>query len=340
MNINQKVNATASELTHIWIGYTDASLNIAVFSYFKEKVEDEEIQPVIQNVLDVSQNHLKTLKDFLEKEGHPTPQAFTDEDVNINAPRLYTDGYMLQHTLQVGMLGMNALAMAISCSSREDIYSYFSKAFRDFNAIHHKATLAALSKGIYVRPPSIPIPKEVDFVKKQNFLTGWFGERRPLLAPEIANLYANIQRNTVGAATLTGFSQVAASKEVRSYLLRGIDIAKKHVNIFSEVMEGNDVPVPMGSDAMVTNSSEISPFSDKLIMFHTTGMIAQGIGFYGFSISTNIRRDIASHYMRLMDEIGLYSEDGANIMIKNEWLEEPPRMVDREELAKMDKRKE
>ncbi|WP_087974638.1 DUF3231 family protein [Oceanobacillus rekensis] len=331
--MESKIALTASELSQIWEAYMNASLNIAVFSYFREKVEDEEIQAVIQDALNLSQNHLVKLKKFLKTENHPIPQGFTDGDVNTNAPKLYTDGYMLQHALNLGTLGMNAAAMAISGCAREDVYSFFSESFHDYNSIHHKATQIALTKGTFVRPPSIPIPKEIDFVKKQNFLKGWLGERRPLLAAEIMNLFANIERNTLGSATLTGFSQVAKSKEVREYLQRGTDIAKKHVKIFSEVLEGNDVPVPMGSDSMVTNSSEVSPFSDKLIMFHATGMIAVGIGFYGLAISTGTRRDIASNYVRLSGEIMLYSEDGANIMIKNGWMEEPPRMVDREELA-------
>ncbi|GIO24849.1 DUF3231 family protein [Oceanobacillus sp. J11TS1] len=337
--MERKINLTAAELSQIWGSYMNASLNSAVYSYFKEKVEDEEIRPVIEDVYNMERDHLEKLKSFLIKESHPVPQGFTDGDVNTQAPKLYTDGYMLQHTLNLGMLGMTALTMSISSSAREDVYSFFSKAFQDYHAIHHKATQIALSKGTFVRPPSIPALKEVDFVKKQNFLKGWLGERRPLLAQEITSLFGNIERNALGAATLTGFSQVAKSKEVKSYLLRGIDIAKKHVNIFSESLQGSGLSVPMGSDSLVTNSAEVSPFSDKLIMFHTTGMISQGFGFYGFSISTNTRKDIGANYYRLMNEILLYSEDGTNILIKNGWLEEPPRMIDREELAKTEKGK-
>lgn len=139
---------------------------------------------------------------------------------------------------------------------------------------------------------------------------------------------------------MTGFSQVATSKEVTEYIRRGIQIAKKHVNIFSSILNEEDVPAPMGSDSMVTDSNDIAPFSDKLMLYHVTEMITLGIAFYGISISTNIRRDLIANYTRLTGEIALYSEDGANIMIDNEWLEEPPRMVDRDELAKTDKRKE
>ncbi|WP_163536272.1 hypothetical protein [Gracilibacillus sp. YIM 98692] len=46
------------------------------------------------------------------------------------------------------------------------------------------------------------------------------------------------------------------------------------------------------------------------------------------------RRDLPVHYARLNHEIGLYSEDRANIMIKHVGMEEPPRAFDRGDLAK------
>ncbi|MFD1038919.1 DUF3231 family protein [Virgibacillus byunsanensis] len=171
-------------------------------------------------------------------------------------------------------------------------------------------------------------------MKKQSFLTGWFGDRRPLTALEVTNLFSNMQRNSLGCATLTGFNQVATSTEVKEFIKRGIDISKKHVNVFHSILEENDVPTPTGADSMVTDSATISPFSEKLMMFHIIGMNNLGIGFYAMSISTNLRRDLVTHYTRLSGEIGLYCEDGANIMIENGWTEEPPRMVDRDELAK------
>nr|WP_275899693.1 DUF3231 family protein [Bacillus piscicola] len=184
---------------------------------------------------------------------------------------------------------------------------------------------------MFVKAPSIPISKEVDFVQKQSFLTGWFGERRPLTASEISNLHGNIQRNELGIATLTGFSQSTKSKAVKDYIVRGIEIAQKHVRLFRSVLDEANVPTPMRSDTMVTEATA-APFSDKLMTFHVTGLITIGISYYSMAITTNARRDLAALYSRLIAEIGLYSEDGANLMIENGWLEEPPRMVDRKEL--------
>lgn len=54
-----------------------------------------------------------------------------------------------------------------------------------------------LAKGIYIRPPYIPAPDHIDFVKDQSFLSGGgffgLGDKRLLLTVEIAQLFANIQ---------------------------------------------------------------------------------------------------------------------------------------------------
>ncbi|GAA0492312.1 hypothetical protein GCM10008986_18280 [Salinibacillus aidingensis] len=44
--------------------------------------------------------------------------------------------------------------------------------------------------------------------------------------------------------------------------------------------------------------------------------------------------DITSEYSRQLAKIGQFAEDGANIMINQEWLERPPDAADRGEFIK------
>src|SRR5699024_7376090 len=194
-----------------------------------------------------------------------------------------------------------------------------------------------LSKGLYIRPPYLPNLDEVDFVDKQSFLWDILGEKRPLIGSEVTNLFANIQRNALGTAVLTGFSQVSQSKDVTKFMLRCIEIAKKHIKLFGEKLMESDLPVPMTRDPDVTNSTAYT-FSDKLMMYYTTSLIALSVGFYGASVSQSLRIDLSIMYNRLSAEIQKISEDGANIMIKNKWLEQPPIASDRKDLAKDNQR--
>jgi hypothetical protein len=121
---------------------------------------------------------------------------------------------------------------------------------------------------------------------------------------------------------------VAHSQQVRDYMLRGKEIAQKHVEVFGSILREDEIPSPMTWDSAVTLSKE-APFSDKLIMFHVTALIGGGIGYYAAAIGTSMRRDLATHLVRLTAEIGQYAEDGANLMIQNSWLEQPPTAPDR-----------
>lgn len=146
-------------------------------------------------------------------------------------------------------------------------------------------------------------------------------------------LFNNIQTNAIGKTLIIGFAQTAKTKEVKEYFLRGKRIAQKHIDLFSDILKKEDLPAPMTWDTALTDST-IPVFSDKLMMFHVSAMIAAGIGNYGASMSGSSRRDLALRYASLKPEIGLYAEDGANIMISHSWLEEPPQTDDREQIIK------
>ncbi|MCM3441553.1 DUF3231 family protein [Metabacillus halosaccharovorans] len=108
---------------------------------------------------------------------------------------------------------------------------------------------------------------------------------------EIANLFANYQRNCLAKATFIGFSQVGEEKEVIQFMLRGKDLASQHIKGFASILHASDLPASETWDAMVTYSS--SPvFSDKLMMFHISTILNRGVGFYGTSLGVSSRRDL------------------------------------------------
>lgn len=333
---SHNIKLTSSEISQLWANYMNDSMSVCVLNYFMERVEDTEIQPVIEYGLQLSQAHLKKLTVIFNQENLPVPVGFTEQDVNVSAPRLYSDPFMLNYMSLMASLGLGLYAISVRYSARKDIHTYFSECLTESIQLDKKAKDVLLSKGLYVRSPYIQTSKNVDYIKKQSFLTGWFGEQRPLVALEIANLHSNIVNNSLGKSLLMGFSQVAKSKKVRQYMVRGIEISTRHMEVLSSILRDDDISVPMASDSGVTDST-VAPFSDKLMLFQATALNALGMGFYGVSLSTTLRRDISAAYIRLATEIGLYSEDGANLMIDNGWLEEPPRNIDRKELQNIDR---
>lgn len=138
--------------------------------------------------------------------------------------------------------------------------------------------------------------------------------------------------NLFGNHVVAGFSQVARVEELRSYFLRGMEIANKHLKVFSDLLNDSSLKSPMTWDAMPA-LSKTPPFSDRFMLTLVTSVTAMGLANYGMAAAASMRADLAVMYARLMMEVGAYMEDGAALMIKNRWLEEPPGAPDREALA-------
>jgi len=334
MSNGGQVRLTSSEISQLWAQFMNDSGSICMLRFFLEKAEDEEIKPIIDHALNISKSHIDKLTSIFKEEKHIVPDGFKVEtDVNLQAPRLYSDNYVLQFIHMMSKIGLTNYAAAVAGTTRADITDYYMECMTETMELYKISKELLLAKGLYIRSPYLPNLTEIDYVKKQGFIFDVIGDKRPLIAAEVSNLFSNHQRNALGEATITGFGQVAQSKDVKQFLVRGIEIAQKHTKLFGEKLRDSNLPIPTTWGAEVTESTSPT-FSDKLMMFFTSGMISLSVGYYGTAIAQSPRIDIGVMYNRLSLEVQLYSEDGANIMIKKGWMEQPPMAADRDELVK------
>jgi len=330
---HNNMGLTASEMGFLWTQYINDSMAICVLKYFAEICEDKEILSVIEYSKGQAHENIQRITDIFNQEELAIPVGFTDDDVNVKAPRLFSDTFILLYLLNMAVVGLNGVCIAIGVSARSDVSEFFHDVMASASNLHKQARIVALNKGVYIRPPFISKPEKVDFVKKQSFLFDMFGKnKRPLSAIEITHLFKNIQTNDIGNTMMMAFAQVCKSDDVKQFFLAGKGISNKHIKKFSTTLTDEDIPSPQGSDAHVMNST-VAPFSDKLMVFHTTEMIAVGMGNYGAASATCHRLDLSAMYARLAAEVALYSEDGANILISHGWFEEPPQADDRKALV-------
>ncbi|MFZ3579541.1 DUF3231 family protein [Virgibacillus sp. DJP39] len=333
MDTQHNVKLTSAEIASIWSNYQQDTLSICTIEFFLTHVEDKEIRSVLTYALQQSQAHIQKLKSLFNEEQFPIPDGFSMEaDVNQEAPRLFTDDFHLFYIQNMGKIGMSVYSQFLSNSARLDICEYYTECLNQSSKLFDKATEVMLDKGLFIRSPYIPKPKMVEYVQKQSYLAGKFNPR-PLNVIESSNIYFNLIQNQLGRTLAIGFSQVAKSKVVREFMARGMNISDKHVEVFGSILSQEYLPSASSWSTSPTDSTD-SPFSDKLMMSHITALNAAQVGFYGKSLGTSPRRDLGLHYVRLTTEILEYAEDGANIMIDNSWMEQPPQAVDRNKLAK------
>jgi spore coat protein CotF len=327
------IRLTSLEMTNLWFNYMNDSMASCVFKHFLETVEEPEVRSVIEYALHLSEQHIRTVTEILNQEGFPIPQGFKDEDVNPNAPSLFSDTFYLVYLQNMSRVGMQASSVALPGVARADIRDFYNECINSSTELNNRVTQVMLEKGIYIRAPYITVPEGVDFVSQKGYLTGWLADRRALDGFEITNLYYSVLTNTFSKALFTGFSQVAPSKDVRDFMIRGKDIAQKHIEVFHSLLAEADLPTPSTWDGEVLSSTAL-PFSEKLMMFHTKALTQGGIDNYGMALSTSRRRDLGVHFSRLIAEFMKLGEDGLNIMVNHGWLEQPPQVDDREAMAK------
>ncbi|TRZ39309.1 DUF3231 family protein (plasmid) [Niallia circulans] len=321
------IRLTSSEIGGLWANYISDSLFICVYRYFLAKVEDKETQAILKHALDLSYQHVKVITNIFKEEGHAIPQGFTDEDVNVDSPRLFSDEFFLIYTKQMTKGALATYGVVLPHTFRKDIREHFMSCIASTMELFNETTDLLLTRGLEIRSPYIPYLEEVDMVETQGFLAGWLGKQRPLMAAEITHLYSNIQTNHLASALLTGFGQVVHCADLKGYMKRGKNITKKHIEIFTSYLQDNALPSPHNWDDLVLPIKE-TPFSDKLMMYHTSLISAAGVGNYGTALSASLRRDIAADYTRFFGEIGLFAEDGLNLLINNAWFERPPHAID------------
>ncbi len=327
------IQLDSSELASLWSSYMAESATLPILNYFLNGIEDLEVKTLLEKAKDTSENHLKTLEEIFKQENYPIPVGFSEKDVNVEAPKLYSDTYVLYFLRNYGKAGIAANGMAVSFSARGDIRKLYKHYLFETVDIEDEAKAIMLSKGLFIRSPYIDTPERPTFVEKQRFLKGWFGERRTLTGEEIAHIYLNFTSCTYARALLIGFSQVAQTKEIREFFVKGTEILRGVMDQLLFLLEESSLPYPMTWDTEVKNSTT-PPFSDRLMLFQASAITAIGIANLGGSLALSLRRDLAAKYMTRLKDLGLYAEDAANLLIKHGWFERPPQAINREHLTK------
>ncbi|MCL7748283.1 DUF3231 family protein [Halalkalibacter alkaliphilus] len=326
---------TASEIGMLWTHYIQNSMTIQIMKHFQSTVQDKDIKFLVEKSLMLTENVKSEIRSIFHLELLPIPYAFSNTDVNLQAPRLFTDDLMLLFIETMGKAGTPAYSAAQAVSTRSDIRGLFTKILIEYSTLLNKTIEISLEKGLYVRPPSITKPDEVEFIEGKSYFTSGLNpfHKRSLNVVEISHLFENLKTNSIGKAICTGFAQTTDNKDVKNYFIKGKETGEKHAQLFSNLLTESDVPAPVPSDVGVTDSTT-RVFSDKLMMFLKSVLSATGQGNYSTASTASMRYDLIGLYQKLSVEVAVYAKDGLDIMLKNNWLEEPPQSSDRKQLIK------
>lgn len=116
---------SSSEITNLWSHYIRESMAICVSKYALKDIKDSEIRSTLEYALSLSNSHIQKLINYFKQEKFPIPVGFTDEDVNLKAPPLFSDNFWLMYVYGMTMHGSSLFSLAFNSSARKDIRDFY-----------------------------------------------------------------------------------------------------------------------------------------------------------------------------------------------------------------------
>jgi hypothetical protein len=321
----------ALDVSNLWTPYISNTMACCINTYAVKTITDSNIHSIFEKALQLSTHLVQIITEIFQTEQFPIPHGFTEEDVHLDAPRLFSDEFWLFYLHQMSIHGITAYSLGMTTSHRQDVREFYIEAYKGASELYDTTLDMLKSKGLLDRVPTIALPETVEFAKKQSFLAGWFGDNRSLNVIEISSLYFNLQKSTLAKDLILGFSQTAESKEIRTFFRQVVEQAEEHLSIFRSILHEDFISSTISWDTHITDS-EIAPFSDKLMMFHCAFLIQSAMAYYGTALSGSMRRDLGLRFVSAVASDVKLAEECAKLMISKEWFEEPPRSVDRSEV--------
>ncbi|WML52114.1 DUF3231 family protein [Neobacillus sp. PS3-12] len=329
---NENLKLTSSEIGTLWGEYINGTMIEIVNKYMISILEDEEVKNVFEIAIETWEKQKKQLVSFMEKDGFPVPNGFTESDLNKGAKRLFSDTFCLNYLHIMTIHGLLGHTTALSVSVRKDLREFYNSCDNDAKKMYDLTIELLLKNGKFQRDPYFYPKENPEYISTKDFTDGFFGKGRLLSATEIISISLNIKKSIMAKTLSIGFSQVAESEEIRTFFEEIGKKADENIQALASILHKDNLPVPMSWESEVTTSQD-SPFSDKLMLYHMGFLGQTAQVYYGTGLAGAMRTDLAVVYEKTILKTLKLTKNWFDIMVENKWLEQPPLAPNRKELA-------
>jgi hypothetical protein len=323
--LKDKISST--ELGSLWLTYQKKTMIMRILEYFSEKSDDQKAKNLMVSLHESLNSMVNELKSMLENEGAAPPVGFTKEDVNLNAPKLFDNGFDIMFCRVLKEITMGMYVLHMTTAYREDVVTFYKRLTYLTQTYYNLFTQYLLENDFLPHPTYTTMPTSVDYITDQKYIKGtnFLGQKRILNTVEFGMFYHSIETNITGMQLMKGFAQCAMDDEVKKYFTKGQELSKKIIKETEQILLQDNIQPPATPGGTVTNSAE-APFSEKLMMFCTYLLGCFSLGGNSFGACLALRRDLLAKSGIFAKDIFEYTIEGANLMMSKGWLEEPPKM--------------
>jgi hypothetical protein len=100
---------------------------LCVLSYLAEKTQDPDIKSAVVKFIDEARSVEEQICAISISVNHPIPTGFSAEDINLNAPKLYTDKFILIFIRNMSRFTLVSFCEACTSCSRSDDRAFFNQ---------------------------------------------------------------------------------------------------------------------------------------------------------------------------------------------------------------------
>lgn len=317
------MHLTSSELGYLWTGYSINEMSKWYLTVFRAQAQDEEIKNLYTYALESANEILIERKKLLNNDGYPNAIGFSETDIDVTSPTLFSDRFLLYYLHNGTRLGLEFHARSLASATRGDIRKYHSNCVISTIQLHERVVDMLLNKGLYWRTPTLPTPTTPEYIQKPTYLNGWYGDNRPINSMELANLYQIMDHLMIIETMCRGFSQTSDADDIVELFQKGIKVAKKQYHALGELLEKDALPIAPSLSAEITDSKK-RVLSDRIMVTHVAGLFGSLLSQYGFSLGAAMKHDLVTTYSAQFAKAGAFSEKITRFLIENEWLEKVP----------------
>lgn len=329
MNKQFTETLTANEISNAWSAFMKNSMEIKFFAYFAETTEDPEISAMVVKMLNHRKRGTRYLEVIFQTENFAVPLGFTDEDVSINAPKVFSDSFILSFCYDIVLFSISVFSSALLDCVRTDIREYFEQSLEENIKVRKEIIELQKSKGIYLSFPKVTIDNEVDLEQEMSFLNSIFGDTRPINVSEIANLSRIINRAQFSKMVFVTFEKISTLEHLSKHFSKGKDEIQRVLDVLTLVLDKENIPISSSSDYQILDI-KFPPFSNKLMLF----FVNMCLGIFCFNMLTLaatscLRPDLILKISKITHDLKFYYMEGVKLYIKEGWLERPPQSINK-----------
>src|SRR5690625_545543 len=133
------IELTAAEISTLWTAYQSDTMAVCGLKHFLTHVDDEDIKALLDEILSTMYVHIERMTELFYKEDYSVPQGFTEQDVNLSAPRIFSDRLYLEYAVNMTIMSMATYSIAVSVVARQDVADYFAENLVIAKDLHRKA---------------------------------------------------------------------------------------------------------------------------------------------------------------------------------------------------------